>query len=375
MTEKVTFFSKKMMIVAFGVGGIIIFYSFFGNIPFQGDIVKSSPGSASSLGSAPTDLKYIPGVSPSGEYKALVEQWQKQSRVEEEKIGKTTVSFIPDKTEEIPNIQPNAQPSESTPAVSAEQTINLQPVGYANDNTDAKFEPVGVNSNSDTNVRATEVSLKLEELKKLAEKHYAPIEGHKQYEVADASPQVNLTSATAKPRIGLGEVFLCKMDHTVDSRIPSPAMATCVSGALKGVKVKGTFAQRDDKLVFPFTTMYVNDKTVPIDAIAIDYDNRAGLATHVDRQTFLRTAALVGSEFLAAFKDIHFLKGKVNITPQAVTVERTFDTRDKLEAGVGKVGDRLAQRAEKFYDTPPIVVISAGEGFGLLFLGAVAFND
>ena len=82
----------------------------------------------------------------------------------------------------------------------------------------------------------------------------------------------------------------------ISSDEPGPVVVAIKDGALNGARLIGHFKRADEKVVIQFDRMTFQGAWYRVEAVALDpATGRLGLATDVDRRTFTRWAALLGS--------------------------------------------------------------------------------
>ena len=160
----------------------------------------------------------------------------------------------------------------------------------------------------------------------------------------------------------------------VNSDEPGPVLADIVNGPLQGGRLLGRFTRRDEKLVLSFDQLTLAGHSQAIDAIAVDpVSYRQGLATDVNRRTFSRWAALLGSAFLQGLQRALLAERRIVDLGDAVTVEQDFNGDEIAGIVIGEVGPRTRSAAQQYFNRPPTVTINSGTGIGVLFLQPVSF--
>jgi hypothetical protein len=157
----------------------------------------------------------------------------------------------------------------------------------------------------------------------------------------------------------------------ISSDEPGPIVVQIKDGALDGARLIGRFHRADEKVVIQFDRMTFRGAWYAVEAVAIDPENgRLGLATAVDRRTFTRWAALLGSAILQGAQRAYLSQGTQNSYLWGQTTTREFDDREILGIALGEIGTRTRQAANQYFNRPPTVYVDpAIQLVGVLFLG------
>ncbi|MDH5327651.1 MAG: DotG/IcmE/VirB10 family protein [Gammaproteobacteria bacterium] len=370
---------------------------------------------------APRDLKYLPGEGTE-EYKRTMERWNEKLR-EDVSPGETLLAPPPawseadtvekkQPDEAIIAAQDNTTPNEPTAINTADVDGKIVMASASGalaplfDSVEPDFEPTQAanpapaetepkkNKNSrqshvpsqaqqDRQPGEEELKMKVAALtalqSELKARHYNT-PGHVSVETTLRGASTGSAKTGAQTQkvesISPGEMFLCKFDMSVDSRVPKSVIATCLNGPVKNARIVGTFEQREDMLMFQFNTLTLNRTTIPIQAFAVDPDNySAGLGSEVDHHYVLRTAGLFASAFLEGLGQTVLSAGTVTSTQGVTVIERRYDAKERLAAGVGKIGERTAPKAEALWNKPATVKEHKDKVFGLVFTQAVLASD
>lgn len=152
---------------------------------------------------------------------------------------------------------------------------------------------------------------------------------------------------------------------------PGPVVVQIKDGALDGARLMGSFQRADEKVVIHFDRMTFEGAWYAVDAYAIDPDTgRLGLATAVDRRTFTRWAALLGSAILQGAQRAYLSQGTQSSYLWGQTTTNDFDDREILGIALGEIGTRTRQAATAYFARPPTVYVDpAIQLVGVLFLG------
>ena len=157
----------------------------------------------------------------------------------------------------------------------------------------------------------------------------------------------------------------------ISSDEPGPIVVQIKDGALDGARLIGRFHRADEKVVIQFDRMTFRGAWYAVEAVAIDPENgRLGLATAVDRRTFTRWAALLGSAVLQGAQRAYLSQGTQNSYLWGQTTTREFDDREILGIALGEIGTRTRQAANAYFNRPPTVYVDpAIQLVGVLFMG------
>ena len=157
----------------------------------------------------------------------------------------------------------------------------------------------------------------------------------------------------------------------ISSDEPGPVVVQIKDGALDGARLIGGFKRADEKVVIRFDRMTFRGAWYAVDAVAIDPENgRLGLATEVDRRTFTRWAALLGSAILQGAQRAYLSQGTQSSYLWGQTTTRDFDDREILGIALGEIGTRTRSAATQYFNRPPTVYVDpAIQLVGVLFLG------
>ena len=157
----------------------------------------------------------------------------------------------------------------------------------------------------------------------------------------------------------------------ISSDEPGPVVVAVKDGALDGARLIGHFQRADEKVMIQFDRMTFRGAWYTVDAVAINPENgRLGLATAVDRRTFTRWAALLGSAILQGAQRAYLSQGTQSSYLWGQTTTRDFDDREILGIALGEIGTRTRQTATDYFNRPPTVYVDpAIQLVGVLFLG------
>jgi type IV secretory pathway VirB10-like protein len=157
---------------------------------------------------------------------------------------------------------------------------------------------------------------------------------------------------------------------------PGPVVVGLKDGALNGARLIGSFKRADEKVVIHFDRMTFQGAWYTVDAYAIDPETgRLGLATDVDRRTFTRWAALLGSAILQGAQRAYLSQGTQSSYLWGQTTTNAFDDREILGIALGEIGARTRQTATDYFNRPPTVYVNPGlQLVGVLFMGPPSRN-
>ena len=151
---------------------------------------------------------------------------------------------------------------------------------------------------------------------------------------------------------------------------PGPVGGGVKDGDLNGARLIGRFKRADAKVVIHFDRMTFQGAWYTVDAYAIDPETgRLGLATDVDRRTFTRWAALLGSAVLQGAQRAYLSQGTQSAYLWGQTTTHEFDDREILGIALGEIGTRTRQAATDYFNRPPTVTVDPGlQLVGVLFM-------
>jgi type IV secretory pathway VirB10-like protein len=156
----------------------------------------------------------------------------------------------------------------------------------------------------------------------------------------------------------------------ISSDEPGPVVVGLKDGDLNGARLIGSFQRADEKVVIHFDRMTFKGAWYMVDAYAIDpATGRLGLATDVDRRTFTRWAALLGSAILQGAQRAYLSQGTQSSYLWGQTTTTDFDDREILGIALGEIGTRTRQAANAYFNRAPTVTVDPGlQLVGVLFM-------
>ena len=187
------------------------------------------------------------------------------------------------------------------------------------------------------------------------------------------TPSESAVSTVVNPLANLpvDRVYYGLLRVYISSDEPGPVVVAIQDGALDGARLIGSFKRADEKVVIHFDRMTFRGAWYTVDAYALDPANgRLGLATDVDRRTFTRWAALLGSALLQGAQRAYLSQGTQSSYWWGQTTTHDFDDREILGIALGEIGTRTRQAATASFDRPPTVYVDpALQLVGVLFMG------
>jgi type IV secretory pathway VirB10-like protein len=172
-----------------------------------------------------------------------------------------------------------------------------------------------------------------------------------------------------------GTIYNAVLETGINSDEPSPVLAKIVGGELKGTRLIGRMTTSGEKVVVEFGTASVPNmpSSIRLNSVAVDpATSRTGLATDVDRHTFLRYGVLLGAAFLGGYADAIAQQNTTStVTPQGsvVTTKGTMDSKQINQQAIGSVGKELANQTRTTVQTlKPTITVDAGTAIGILIM-------
>lgn len=173
--------------------------------------------------------------------------------------------------------------------------------------------------------------------------------------------------------IPVGALMYASLDTPINSDEPSPVRATIVSGPLAGAVMVGGYDRVNEKVIISFDMLSFEGNSIGINAIAVDPSTRrTAIASHVDKRTFSRWAAVIGSALFSSFTD-SVANGNTSITINGTTTTATqgqFSSADQAKIALGEIGDRTAPMADAYFNRPPTVYVNSDKhpAVGIMFM-------
>lgn len=172
----------------------------------------------------------------------------------------------------------------------------------------------------------------------------------------------------------VGQILYVENMFAVDSDKRSPVVAKVLSGPQAGGKFIGGFERQDDALILVYNTYADPDGVVtPITAYAVDPNQKTmNVSSEVDYHRFQRWGGLIAASFLEGFSDA-FSRGAGSTTiataGSTIVTEEPYDSREQVLIASGKVGERLADKADANFDRPPTVTLYPEMTMGVMIVG------
>lgn len=172
----------------------------------------------------------------------------------------------------------------------------------------------------------------------------------------------------------VGDILYAVNDVYVNSdAVGTPVMATVLSGKYQGAKIMGSFTSSNETLIIRFNRLSFNGEVYPFEGYAVNAEEaKAGVASKVDTHFFSRWAGLIAGSFLEGFGEAVSQTGSVYTTSSAVSmteqVFRDYSLEDQAWIAAGKVGEKVADVAEKNFDRKPTITLNVGQPMGVLIL-------
>ena len=207
--------------------------------------------------------------------------------------------------------------------------------------------------------------------------------GRAEARVADGAAD---TGRTAPPRatggghaarlsqIRAGDGFYARTVYAVDSDYPGPVVLELLQPPLTGAVATGGFERAGQRLVLRLTSLTWGDRTVPVDAWAVDLDCACyGIEGEVDRHFLSRVVLPAAARFAEGFLSAAAMPARtLTLHDGTVLDERESDGERELYAGLGaaarSLGDILMADAPKETtvriprDTPLVAMFAAPPG-------------
>ncbi|MGB4946989.1 MAG: DotG/IcmE/VirB10 family protein [Candidatus Competibacter denitrificans] len=170
--------------------------------------------------------------------------------------------------------------------------------------------------------------------------------------------------------LSVDHVYYGVLQVFISSDEPGPIVVTLKDGELAGARLIGSFKRADEKVTIQFDRMTFHKAWYSVDAVAINPENgRLGLATDVDRRTFSRWAALLGSAVLQGAQRAYLNQGTQSSYLWGETSTHHYSDKEILGIALGEIGTRTRNTATRYFERPPTVYVDpALQLVGVLFL-------
>ena len=175
-------------------------------------------------------------------------------------------------------------------------------------------------------------------------------------------------------QIRAGDGFYARTVYAVDSDYPGPVVLELLQPPLTGAVATGGFERAGQRLVLRLTSLTWGDRTLPIDAWAVDLDCACyGIEGEVDRHFLSRVVLPAAARFAEGFLSAAAMPARtLTLHDGTVLDERESDRERELYAGLGaatrSLGDILMADAPRETtvriprDTPLVAMFAAPPG-------------
>jgi intracellular multiplication protein IcmE len=184
----------------------------------------------------------------------------------------------------------------------------------------------------------------------------------------------NTTTAPQKAArviVPAGDILYGAMITEANSDVPGPILAQVLSGPLKGGRLIGAFQVSEDFLVLRFTTLSINGRSYPVQAIALDPNTTlGGMATEVDQRYFARLVLPAAASFISRFGDVISQPEQTTTVSNGTVVvsQNKASTRDALYAGAGDAANQLSDFVDQEANrVKPLVRVASNTPIGIFF--------
>jgi hypothetical protein len=176
---------------------------------------------------------------------------------------------------------------------------------------------------------------------------------------------------TSNARYGAGEIMYAINDIEIVSDESNVVRVTIAqNGDTYGAILLGSFTQIGDVLGLKFSSYTVDNKSYPINAIAIDSSTwKSGLADEVDQHYFSRYFGIIAAALVQGYSET-LTNTSTTVTDAGVSdsSDRIESTSERLQAAVGKVGEVLAPTFLKNVTKQSTVTIYRDKGLGIMVM-------
>ncbi|HDX8428170.1 TPA: DotG/IcmE/VirB10 family protein [Aeromonas veronii] len=185
----------------------------------------------------------------------------------------------------------------------------------------------------------------------------------------DGNKQVS-KSATV-PGFVSGDTMIAFTTGEVNSDTTTTVLAQVGSGPLTGAIVPLKVSRIDGYVVFETINISWNRHVAPFKAIALDPGvvSSNAFSTSTDRHILLRYGMLFFSAFAEGAGELaNAAINDVTVNGETITTQSNAKTKDYVIAGVGKIGEKLGNVAEKVFETPPTVRVKKNQELALVVI-------
>lgn len=168
-----------------------------------------------------------------------------------------------------------------------------------------------------------------------------------------------------------GDTMIAFTTGEVNSDTTTTVLAQVGSGPLTGAIVPLKVSRIDGYVVFETINISWNRHVAPFKAIALDPGivSSNAFSTSTDRHILLRYGMLFFSAFAEGAGDLaQAAINDVTVNGETITTQSNAKTKDYVIAGVGKIGEKLGNVAEKVFDTPPTVRVKKNQELALVVI-------
>lgn len=173
-----------------------------------------------------------------------------------------------------------------------------------------------------------------------------------------------------------GEIVYAQLITEANSDAPGPVLAELVSGPLKGSRILGAFEVQNDLLTLNFNTVVVKDKSLAIEAVAVDPGTTLpAMATEVDHRYLRKVLLPAAAAFVEGMASAIAESGRTSITVTGETVSSSTgeaSNDQEVATGIAEAGEEIGEILDEEADkTQTLVRIESGTPMGILFLQPV----
>ncbi|MFQ2234925.1 DotG/IcmE/VirB10 family protein [Aeromonas dhakensis] len=168
-----------------------------------------------------------------------------------------------------------------------------------------------------------------------------------------------------------GDTMIAFTTGEVNSDTTTTVLAQVGSGPLVGAIVPLKVSRIDGYVVFETINISWNRHVAPFKAIALDPGvvSSNAFSTSTDRHILLRYGMLFFSAFAEGAGELASAAiNDVTVNGDTITTQSDAKTKDYVIAGVGKIGEKLGNVAEKVFDTPPTVRVKKNQELALVVI-------
>jgi hypothetical protein len=172
-------------------------------------------------------------------------------------------------------------------------------------------------------------------------------------------------------RFGAGEIMYAINDIEIVSDESNVVRVTIAqNGDTYGAILLGSFSQIGDVIGLKFSSYTVDNKSYPINAIAIDSTTwKSGLADEVDQHYFSTYFGIIAAALVEGYAET-LSDSSTTVTDSGTTDTSSSieSTSERLQAAVGKVGEYLAPEFLKNIGQSSTVTVYRNKGLGIMLM-------